>query len=99
MQNGIMYNPENLSNVPTMLQSRLDEFEAAVESMFAAISQMNQPGVWGGDSYEAFKAKCDYIRSNQINPLIADLERWVSDTNRMATDAADTKAKNVGLFN
>lgn len=98
MQNGVMYNPENLSDVPTMLQARLDEFETAVDAMFAAISQMNQPGVWSGDSYEAFRGKCDLIRTTKINPLISDLETWVGDTTKLAADAADTKAKNVGLF-
>lgn len=94
----VVYSPENLSDVPTMLQARLDEFEAAVEVMFAAISQMNQPGVWGGDSYNAFKEKCELIRTTKINPLISDLETWVGDTTKMAADAADTKSKNVGLF-
>ena len=99
MQNGVMYNPENLSDVPTKLKARLDEFNIAVEAMFGAISQMNQPGVWGGDSYNTFKEKCELIRTTKINPLISDLETWVTDTTTMAADAADTKAKNVGLFN
>ncbi|MBQ8659780.1 MAG: hypothetical protein IJ475_02970 [Bacilli bacterium] len=99
MDGTLVYNVENLRALAQELSSHLSSFEGSIGEMFNVIDvTLNSSEYWQGQTYDQFKLYCDNYRSSNIEPLIEELKKWISDIESAAERAEATTARNVGLF-
>ncbi len=99
MDSTLVYNVENLRSLAQELSSHLASFEGNIGEMFNVIDvTLNSSEYWQGQTYDQFKLYCDNYRTSNIEPLIEEIKKWISDIENAAERAEATTARNVGLF-
>lgn len=99
MDGTLVYNVENLRSLAQELSSHLTSFEGSIGEMFNVIDvTLNSSEYWQGQTYDQFKLYCDNYKTSNIEPLIEELKKWISDIEAAAERAEATTARNVGLF-
>lgn len=87
---------EKLNTASTDLQTKLTNFDEAVEAIFTAVTSMGSS--WTGPSYDAFLKFCTDYRTNVITPLSSQVGTWVSNLATLASSASETSSNNAKLF-
>lgn len=96
----LAYNVENLRALASDLKAQLTAFEGQIAEMYNVVDvTLNSSEYWQGQTYDQFKLYCDNYRTNEIQPLIEEISKWISDIENAADRAEATTNRNVGLFN
>lgn len=96
----LAYNVENLRALASDLKAQLTVFEGQISEMYNVVDvTLNSSEYWQGQTYDQFKLYCDTYRTNEIQPLIEEISKWISDIENAADRAEATTNRNVGLFN
>lgn len=93
---GMSYSGSAIQGVATSLSGALTQFKAQVEIITSTIDGMSQ--YWSGAAYQAFKTETDTYRRNELEPMIKNLESWVTKLGELGSAATTAQTNNTSLF-
>ncbi len=94
---GLTYNAGNISQLADDIKGQLDAFNFKVSELFNFIDRLKNEGYWTGSVYDSFKANIEKYKKDEIDPMVASIETWISTLRDCAVDAASNTQKGINL--